>query len=154
MLPEDWDPVSNAALRRILSTYRALRTERADVLSPVPEAGFDVAFAGSTRSPARIVQHLLSSDDGALTSIAGKVAEHREIARRVENGEQDGRSAIPLATGIALERLMELSVEERSLNRPAGTTYSYVVTAHRILRRMLEHNWEHLRQIQEYAERP
>ncbi len=86
-----------------------------------------------------------------MEDVAGTVKEHRDLIRRVEEGEEDARAAIPLATDIAIEHLRALSPEQRAASRQAGTTYSYVVTTHRSLRRMLEHNWEHLRQIQEVA---
>jgi hypothetical protein len=45
---------------------------------------------------------------------------------------------------VAIERLKKLTPAERATVRKAGqSTYS----AHRVIRRMLEHEWEHRREI-------
>jgi hypothetical protein len=67
-----------------------------------------------------------------------------EPTNAAERGDLDLRVALEEARAAAIDRLRRLTPAERSRIRKGGqSTYS----AHRVIRRMLEHEWEHRREI-------
>jgi hypothetical protein len=67
-----------------------------------------------------------------------------EPTNAAERGDLDLRVALHEARGVAIDRLKALTpAERRNVRRTGQSTYS----AYRVIRRMLEHEWEHRREI-------
>ena len=127
IFPPDLRPLAPSDLARYL---RWLEWSREDLLALVK--GIDDrrlrAKPPKGRSLHDILLHVLAADKGYVA----------------ERGELDLRVALAEARRAALTRLAALTPAERKRVRRTGqSTYS----AFRVIRRMLEHEWEHRREI-------
>jgi predicted RNase H-like HicB family nuclease/uncharacterized damage-inducible protein DinB len=141
--PKDLQPVTPADLARYV---RWLEWSRDDLLGLVK--GFDDkrlrAKPATGRSLRDILLHVLGADKSYVYALVGPLKEMGEPSNAAERGDLDLRVALSEARAAAIERLKALTPVERSSVRTSGkSTYS----AHRVIRRMLEHEWEHRREI-------
>jgi uncharacterized damage-inducible protein DinB len=141
--PQDLKPLAPAALARYL---RWLEWSRADLLALVK--GMDDerlrAKPPRGRSLRDILLHVLGADKGYVYALVGPLKAMGEPTNAAERGDLDLRVALTEARAAAIDRLKTLTPTERATVRKAGqSTYS----AHRTIRRMLEHEWEHRREI-------
>jgi predicted RNase H-like HicB family nuclease/uncharacterized damage-inducible protein DinB len=118
---------------RILTLVEALPPDR---LAAEPE--------GKGRSIYAILSHVASSQKEYARSALGKIEGLSEALKVVEEGPEGAVPALERFQKITAARLEALTGEERALSIERGQT---VWTARRALRRMLEHGWEHLREI-------
>jgi uncharacterized damage-inducible protein DinB/predicted RNase H-like HicB family nuclease len=87
-----------------------------------------------------ILLHVLEADKSYVYALVGPMKPMGEPTNAASKGQLDLRVALAEARAAATARLAKLTPSERSRVRRAGkTTYS----AHRVIRRMLEHEWEH-----------
>lgn len=99
---------------------------------------------GSGRSIYRILEHIAESHCVYLRYLVGKVDALREALRAVQAGPENVSTALSRLWLISSARLQALDETERRQVIPHGQVNW---TARRALRRMLEHNWEHLTEI-------
>ena len=141
--PQDLKPLAPAALARY---RRWLAWSRADLLALVK--GFDDkrlrAKPAKGRSLRDILLHVLGADKSYVYALVGPLKPMGEPSNAAERGDLDLRVALEVARAAAIDRLGTLTPKERAHIRKAGqSTYS----AYRVIRRMLEHEWEHRREI-------
>src|SRR5713101_5430649 len=141
--PQDLKPVTPAALARYL---RWLDWSRADLLALVK--GLDDkglrAKPLKGRSLRDILLHVLGADKGYVYALVGPLKAMGDPTNAADHGDLDLRIALREARAVAIGRLKTLTPAERRDIRKAGqSTHS----AHRVIRRMLEHEWEHRREI-------
>ena len=141
--PQDLKPVTPADLARYV---RWLEWSRADLLALVN--GFDEkrlrAKPAVGRSLRDILLHVLDADKSYVYALVGPLKTMGEPTNAADRGDLDLRVALTEARAAAIERLRALTPSELKRVRKSGkSTYS----AHRIIRRMLEHEWEHRREI-------
>jgi len=141
--PQDLKPLAPAALARYV---RWLEWSRADLLVLVQ--GFDDkrlrAKPAVGRSLRDILLHVLEADKSYVYALVGVLKTMGEPTNAASRGDLDLRVALSEARAAAIERLAALTSAERTRVRKSGkSTYS----AHRVIRRMLEHEWEHRREI-------
>src|ERR1700694_960405 len=141
--PQDLKPLAPAALVRYL---RWLDWSRADLLALVK--GIDDkdlrAKPAKGRSLRDILLHVLGADKSYVYALVGPLKAMGESSHGAERGDLDLRIALKEARAAAIDRLKTLTPAERAKVRKAGqSTYS----AYRVIRRMLEHEWEHRREI-------
>jgi uncharacterized damage-inducible protein DinB/predicted RNase H-like HicB family nuclease len=141
--PQDLKPLAPAALARYV---RWLDWSRADLLELV--RGIDEkrlrAKPPQGRSLRDILLHVLVADKGYVYALVGPLKPMGEPTNAADRGDLDLRIALKEARAAAIDRLKRLTPAERRTVRKAGqSTYS----AHRVIRRMLEHEWEHRREI-------
>jgi predicted RNase H-like HicB family nuclease/uncharacterized damage-inducible protein DinB len=141
--PQDLNAVGPAALARYL---RWLEWSRADLLGLVK--GMDEkrlrAKPATGRSLRDILVHVLDADKSYVYGLVGPLKAMGEPTNAADRGDLDLRVALQEARAAAITRLATLTPAERAKIRKAGqSTYS----AHRVIRRMLEHEWEHRREI-------
>ena len=141
--PQDLKPLAPAALARYV---RWLEWSRADLLALVE--GFDEkrlrAKPAVGRSLRDILLHVLEADKSYVYGLVGVLKTMGEPTNAASRGDLDLRVALSEARAAAIERLKKLTPTERGRVRKAGKS---TVSAHRIVRRMLEHEWEHRREI-------
>ena len=127
--PQDLNPLPPAALTRYL---RWLDWSRADLLELVK--GIDDkhlrAKPPKGRSLRDILLHVLGADKGYVYALGGPLKPMGEPTNAAERGDLDLRVALKEARAAAIRR--------------AGQS---IYSAHRVIRRMLEHEWEHRREI-------
>ncbi len=141
--PQDLKPLAPAALTRYL---RWLDWSRADLLALVKgidEKGLRVKPAKG-RSLRDILLHVLGADKSYVYALVGPLKSMGEPTNAADRGDLDLRIALSEARAAAIDRLKSLTPAERARVRRSGqSTYS----AHRVIRRMLEHEWEHRSEI-------
>jgi predicted RNase H-like HicB family nuclease/uncharacterized damage-inducible protein DinB len=147
--PPDMAPVSAAALARYL---RWLEWSRADLLDLVD--GLDArrlrAQPAKGRALRDILLHVLDADKSYVYGLVGPLKTMGDPTNAALKDALDLRVALREARAAAIERLRRLTTADLARVRKAGqSTYS----AHRVIRRMLEHEWEHRREIAERLER-
>jgi predicted RNase H-like HicB family nuclease/uncharacterized damage-inducible protein DinB len=140
---QDLKPLAPAVLAQYA---RWLDWSRADLLALVK--GIDEkalrAKPAKGRSLRDILLHVLGADKGYVYALVGPLKVMGEPTNAADRGDLDLRIALKEARAAAIDRLRSLTPAERRTIRTAGqSTYS----AHRIIRRMLEHEWEHRREI-------
>jgi hypothetical protein len=141
--PPDLKPLPRAALARYV---RWLEWSRADLLSLVEGMDDKELRAKPTtgRSLRDILFHVLDADKSYVYGLVGPLKAMGEPTNAADRGDLDLRIALIEARAAAIERLKKLTPAERSRVRESGqSTYS----AYRVIRRMLEHEWEHRREI-------
>ena len=147
--PQDLKPLAPAALARYL---RWLEWSRADLLALVKgtdEKGLR-AKPPKGRSLRDILLHVLGADKSYVYALVGPLKTMGEPTNAADRGDIDLRIALQVARAAAIDRLKTLTPAERARVRKAGqSTYS----AYRVIRRMLEHEWEHRREIAARLER-
>ena len=141
--PQDLKPLAPAALARYL---RWLDWSRADLLGLVK--GMDEKTLRSKPSRGRMIRdilvHVLDADKSYVYALVGPLKTMGEPTNAADRGDLDLRVALKETRAAAIDRLKTLTPAERARVRKAGqSTYS----AHRVIRRMLEHEWEHRREI-------
>lgn len=141
--PQDLKPLAPAALARDL---RWLEWSRADLLALVKgidEKGLR-AKPPKGRSLRDILLHVLGADKSYVYALVGPLKTMGEPTNAADRGDLDLRTALHEARAAAIDRLQTLTPAERAKVRKAGqSTYS----AYRVIRRMLEHEWEHRREL-------
>ena len=91
-----------------------------------------------------ILLHVLDADKGYVYALVGVLKPMGDPTNAALNGNVDIRIALAEARYAATARLATLTARERAHVRRSGkSTY----TAHRVIRRMLEHEWEHRYEI-------
>lgn len=130
-----------------LSTFlRRLEWSRADLLGLVKGASAKTLDAkpAKGRSLRDVLLHVLGAEAGYLASSLGAVKEVNAPINAAGRGELDVRIALQDARDAAVARLAKLTPAERAFvkEHPSGAR-----TIRKTIRRMLEHEWEHRREI-------
>ena len=100
---------------------------------------------GRGRSAGEILAHVAGAERGYLNALVGPVAGLGAAVTAVERSGDRPWEALALERSIVRERLGALTDDERSQVVQRGKTTQ---TARRILRKMLEHEWEHVLELQ------
>ena len=141
--PQDLKPLSPAALARYVEWLDWSRADLLDLVKRIGENGLRAEPAAG-RSLRDILLHVLGADKSYLYGLVGPLKAMGEPTNAAERGDLDLRVALQEARAAAIDRLKALTPAERRNVRKAGqSTYS----AYRVIRRMLEHEWEHRREI-------
>lgn len=129
-----------AYLRRLAWLLEGLR---GTVRGLPPEAL--VAKPQSGRAIHAILEHIAEAQGAFLRYLVGsKVEGLREAINAVKRSPQDAGGVLGMLGGVCIARLEGLTEDERTRPVPHGAV---TCTARRAMRRMLEHPWEHLREI-------
>lgn len=100
---------------------------------------------GKGRTPAEILAHVAGSERAYLNSVVGPVDGLNAQIKAVENHPDDPWEAMAAAREILLARIRAMTPEERRAVVKRGKEHR---TARRMLRRTLEHEWEHVLELQ------
>lgn len=143
--PPDLKPLAPAQLARYI---RWLDWSRADLLALVKGMSEERLRAkpATGRSLRDILLHVLVADKSYVYGLVGPLKTMGDPTNAAERGDLDLRVALTKARAAGIDRLKTLTpAERRNVRRAGQSTYS----AYRVIRRMLEHEWEHRREIAE-----
>jgi predicted RNase H-like HicB family nuclease/uncharacterized damage-inducible protein DinB len=141
--PQDLKPLAPVALARYLRWLDWSRVDLLGLTKQIDEKGLR-AKPPKGRSLRDILVHVLDADKSYVYALVGPLKPMGEPTNAADRGDLDLRVALKEARAAAIERLKTLTPVERARVRTSGqSTYS----AYRVIRRMLEHEWEHRREI-------
>lgn len=137
----DLEPVSEQESEMLLRRYGWLRETLAAWAESQPDEAFDARPATGGRSPRAILHHVLGASGGYLAAALGGAPGFSRLAGAAERGEIPVWEALRRTVPLAVDRVAAATPEQRAAVRdlPAGPR-----TLRKALRRMLEHDWEHL----------
>jgi predicted RNase H-like HicB family nuclease len=137
----DLEPVAADEMPIFINRLQRLREEIAGWAATQDDAALDATIPGSSRSNRAVLLHVLGPTAAYLSPVLGTIAGVSRLQTAAERGQVDVATALRQATGLVVERLGTVTAEERSrvIQRPKD-----VRTLRKALRRMLEHDWEHL----------
>ena len=133
----------------VVTYLRRLAWMRSDLLTLIRDLSREQLLAepeGSGRSIYRIVEHTAESQGVYVRSGLGKVEGLAAAFRAVRQGPEALPSALTRLWQLSSARLVAMTEAERRQLVERGQV---MWTARRMLRRMLEHDWEHLIEIYE-----
>lgn len=137
----DLEPVAAEEMPLLINRLLRLREEIAGWADTLDGAARDATVAGSSRSNRAILLHVLGPTGAYLSPVLGTIAGISRLQTAAERGQVEIAEALRQATSLVVERLRSVTAEERSnvIQRPKE-----IRTLRKALRRMLEHDWEHL----------
>jgi uncharacterized damage-inducible protein DinB/predicted RNase H-like HicB family nuclease len=142
----DFHPLTAEDLKAYLRRLSWLHADLLELIRDVPLERMLAEPEGGGRSIYRILEHVAESHGVYLRYLVGKVDGLSDALRAVRQGPEDLPSALTRFWQISGARLEVLTEAEREQLVPHGQV---TWTARRALRRMLEHEWEHLTEITE-----
>jgi predicted RNase H-like HicB family nuclease len=137
----DLEPVSEQELAVLTIRLQCLREEIASWAESRDQVELDLRVEGSSRTSRDIFLHVLGPTGAYLSPALGTVAGISRLQTAAERAEVAIPDALRRATALVVERLSGATSEERTrvIQRPKE-----IRTLRKALRRMLEHDWEHL----------
>ncbi len=139
----DLQPVTGEEVEIFLNRYHGLREELAAWAATQTDEQLD-APPGSGRTARAVLLHVLGASGGYLSAALGGAPGFSRLHSAAERGELELAEALRQSEALAAERVRASTPEERAAVRqlPKGPR-----TLRKALRRMLEHDWEHLAEL-------
>lgn len=147
----DLQPLSAEDLNVYLRRLAWMQADMLQLIRDLPREQLLAEPEGRGRSIYGILEHVAESHGVYLRYQVGKVGGLSQAIRDVRQGAEDLPAALTHLWQIAGARLEVVTETERRQSVPHGQV---TWTAHRALRRMLEHQWEHLLEISERLGEP
>lgn len=145
----DLDPVSDEEIEMFLARFRWLREDLAHWVETLSDDYLDAQPEGGGRTARRILQHIMGQAVGGYLSAAlGGATGFSRVSSAVERGEVSLVEGLLQIETMTAERVRATTPEERSAVRQRPKD---IRTLRKALRRILEHDWEHLAEL---ARRP
>jgi len=141
--PPDFEPLSADELRTHLRRLSWIHEDLLELLGDVPARRL-TAKSAKGRSLAEIVSHIAEAHAAYLRYAAGNFTELSDAMKALRRGDTPPVEALRRLWSVSHTRLDAMTEDERARRIPHGQA---TWTARRCLRRMLEHDWEHLREI-------
>jgi len=140
----DLDPVTGEEIETLLHRLRWLSEELAAWATSRTDEELDAPPEGGGRPARAVLLHVLGARGGYLAAALGSAPGFSAIHGAAERGELSLVKALRRSAGLAVERVRATTPEERAAVRdlPAGPR-----TLRKALRRLLEHDWEHLAEL-------
>ncbi|MBX6342353.1 MAG: DinB family protein, partial [Thermomicrobiaceae bacterium] len=131
-------------LERLIRRFRAMRGELAAWAATQSDVRLDAAPTGGGRTARAILLHVLGATGGYLSAALGGAPGFSRIQGAAERGELPLAEALLRSGELAEERVRATTLEERAGVRmlPSGPR-----SLRKALRRLLEHEWEHLAEL-------
>ncbi len=141
----DLEPVGASELETLLRRHRWLRESFADWAAGQDEAALDASPAGGGRTARGVLLHALGAGGGYLASALGSgPAGYSALQSAAERGTVSLPEAFRRSADLVEARARATTPEERAAIRErSGTTRTF----RKALRRLLEHDWEHLAEL-------
>jgi hypothetical protein len=140
----DLEPVSAKEIETLLARFHAMRELLAGWAESCTQKLLDAAPKGGGRSGRAVLLHIMGGPGGYLSAALGGAKGFSAVAGAAERGQ------MPLPD--ALRRIDELSAEVVRATTPAQRKAvvqrpKEIRTLRKALRRVLEHDWEHLAEL-------
>ena len=140
----DLRPLTPADVRTYASWLEWSRADLLKLVRALDDRALDAKPKGKGRPLRNILKHVLEAEKGYVYSVLGVTKTVHAPTSDALHGRIDIRDGLRLARKASAERVLAMTPEERRAIAKRG---SYTRTARRMLRRMLEHEWEHRREI-------
>jgi predicted RNase H-like HicB family nuclease len=140
----DLKPVTAEELETFLRRFHGLSEELAAWAAAQTPKQLDAPPEDGGRTARAILLHVLAPVGGVLSAALGGATGFSRVAGAAERGEIPVVDALRLTDAMAAERVRATTPEERALVRRRPKE---VRTLRKALRRMLEHDWEHLAEL-------
>jgi hypothetical protein len=139
----DLEPVTDAEIERFPHRFLSMRQMLADWVATQSPDDLNAKPANG-RTARAIALHVLGPTGAYLSAALGSAPGFSRIHGAAERGELDLAEALRMTGTMAAERVHTTTPEERSAVRdlPTGPR-----TLRKSLRRLLEHEWEHLAEL-------
>ena len=140
----DFGPLTAKERDLYLRRLDWMREDFAELLSGVGAKQL-AAKPATGRALRPIAEHVAGADASYLRATVGPFAELREATKAVERSEVPLTDALRSLWAVTHARLAAMDDDERTRTVQRGEKQW---TARRGMRRMLEHQWEHLREVE------
>jgi uncharacterized damage-inducible protein DinB len=140
----DLKQVSDDQLDEYLQRYHWLRQALAGWAETQTEADLDAPAPAGGRTARGILLHVLGASGGYLAAALGSAPGFSRVTSAAEKGDISLSSALRQAETLAIQRALSATPAERARPRKQPQALR---TFHQALRRMLEHDWEHLAEL-------
>ncbi len=147
----DFQPLSTKDLNIYLRRLAWLRDDLLKLIRDIPRRRLVAEPKGTGRSIYQILEHIAAAQCMYLRYAVGKVDGLSDALKTVQQGPEDLHAALTRLWQISSARWEVMTEAERGqLVKHGQVTW----TARRGLRRMLEHDWEHMTEIAERLGKP
>lgn len=144
----DLQPLDDSEVERLVERVRWLGEEISAWAATQAEDQLDAPPVEGSRANRAVLLHVLGAQGASLAAALGGAPGFSRLHSAAERGDVPLPAAITRAVAMVDERIRLVPPERRNEVREiTGRTY----TLRKALRRMLEHNWEHLAEL---ARRP
>jgi predicted RNase H-like HicB family nuclease/uncharacterized damage-inducible protein DinB len=140
----DIEPLADDEIETFLNRFRWLREELATWAAGRTDEQLDAPPEGGGRTARAILLHVLGPTGAYLSAALGGAPGFSHIHGAAERGEMSLPDALRRMVAMAVERVRATTPEERAAVRQRPRD---VRTLRKALRRMLEHDWEHLAEL-------
>jgi predicted RNase H-like HicB family nuclease/uncharacterized damage-inducible protein DinB len=137
----DFEPLWDEEVETLLRRFQWLRSDLADWAAAQSDDQLDSEPVGSGRSGRAILLHVLGPTGAYLSAALGSAPGFGRIAGAAERGELSITDALLQSSVLAAGRVRATTTDERARVRESSAGPR---TLRKALRRMLEHDWEHL----------
>ena len=144
----DLQPASEVEVETFLNRFHGVREELASWAAGQSDEQLDVRPQGGGRTARGILLHVMAVPGAYLSPVLSGVSGFSRLHSVAERGEISLAESLRRVDAMASELVRATTPEQRSavIERPKD-----VRTLRRAIRRMLEHDWEHLAEL---ARRP
>lgn len=140
----DLEPISGEEVDRLVERLHWLVEELAAWAAAQDDEQLDAPPTGGSRTNRAILLHVLGAQGASLAAALGGAPGFSRLHSAAERGEIGLPAALTRAAEMVEERIGLVPAERRNDVRVVtGRTY----TPRKALRRMLEHDWEHLAEL-------
>lgn len=133
-----------AEIARCAKRFAWIRTDTVSMVEGLTPAKLKAKPKPLGRPIADILPHVMESSRAYIRAVVGPVPELDEVASLLRKGAMRGVDAMAAAIEPTVERLTAMNAEERRRQVQHGQS---LWTARKMLRRVLEHEWEHHEEI-------
>lgn len=147
----DLEPVTEDQVDLFIARFHALREELAAWAESRSDEQLDAAPEAGGRTARAILLHVLGPTGSYLSAAVGGVTGFSALQSAVERSEVGIADGLRRAEAMAVERIKATTPEERSTVRQRPKD---VRTLRKAIRRMLEHDWEHLAELSRRLDGP
>ncbi|MGZ4131930.1 MAG: DinB family protein [Actinomycetota bacterium] len=147
LFASDEVPVTAKDVHAWVARFEALRAATIALLEPLTPRALDAKPARG-RAPGDVLRHVMGASPAYIRTF-GPVTEMNRLAREAEKAPEAVRVLAAEQGEQIAERLHALTAADRKAVQRRGETGQNVWTARKTFRRLLEHEWEHHRELVE-----
>ncbi len=144
----DLEPLTTEEMELFINRLEGMRLEMVALIGDFSEAQLEEKPQPKGRPIKTILEHILESEYAYMAAF-GRPQDMPGTGSIVKKRQGDLLDWMAYVRGREIERLRSLSSQERS---EPFIHWKYTRTARKVMRRMLEHQWEHLTEIKERLE--